>query len=107
MAKRGRTPGQGTFSGGRKRGVPNKKGRKEQEVVFRCSQELFEALSLAAVAVCEESVNLYARKFLESTHQEQLNQVREAHKEKRYERERIVAKMLELFRRFERESLDH
>ena len=48
----------------------------EHEVHFRCGDELFEALSLAAVAVCEESVNLYVRKFLESAHQEQLNQVR-------------------------------
>ena len=30
----------------------------EHEVYFRCGDELFEALSLAAVAACEESVNL-------------------------------------------------
>ena len=40
----------------------------EHEVYFRCGDELFEALSLAAVAACEESVNLYVRKFLESAH---------------------------------------
>ena len=51
----------------------------EHEVYFRCGDELFEALSLAAVAVCEESVNLYVRKFLESAHIEHINQVRAAH----------------------------
>ena len=52
----------------------------DHEVYFRCGDGLFEALSLAAVADCEESVNLYVRKFLESVHQEHINQVREAHK---------------------------
>lgn len=76
---RGRKPGQGKFAGGRPEGSPNKKGSMEHEVNFRCGDELFEALSLAAVAACEESVNLYVRKFLESTHQEHILQVREAH----------------------------
>ena len=77
---RGRKPGQGKFTGGRPEGSPNKKGSMEHEVYFRCGNKLFEALSLAAVADCEESVNLYVRKFLESVHQEHINQVREAHK---------------------------
>ena len=55
---RGRKPGQGKFTGGRPEGSPNKKGSMEHEVYFRCGDELFEALSLAAVAACEESVNL-------------------------------------------------
>ena len=65
---RGRKPGQGKFAGGRPEGSPNKKGSMGHEVYFRCGDELFEALSLAAIAVCEESVNLYVRKFLESAH---------------------------------------
>ena len=76
---RGRKPGQGNFTGGRPEGSPNKKGSMEHEVYLRCGDELFEALSLAAVAVCEESVNLYVRKFLESAHIEHINQVRAAH----------------------------
>ena len=76
---RGRKPGQGNFTGGRPEGSPNKKGSMEHKVYFRCGDELFEALSLAAVAVCEESVNLYVRKFLESAHIEHINQVRAAH----------------------------
>ena len=70
---RGRKPGQGNFTGGRPEGSPNKKGSMEHEVYFRCGDELFEALSLAAVAVCEESVNLYVRKFLESAHIEHIH----------------------------------
>jgi predicted HicB family RNase H-like nuclease len=65
---RGRKPGEGTFAGGRPKGSPNKKGSKKQEVYFRCGDELFEALSLAAVAECEQSINIYVRKFLKRTH---------------------------------------
>jgi hypothetical protein len=77
---RGRKPGQGTFAGGRKKGVPNKKGSKQYEVYFRCGEELFEALSLAAIEQCQEdSVNLYARRFLKESHKTYIQQVRDAH----------------------------
>jgi hypothetical protein len=77
---RGRKPGQGKFAGGRPKGSPNKKGSKGNEVYFRCGDKLFEALSLAAVAECEQSVNIYVRKFLARTHEEYIRQVQEAHK---------------------------
>ena len=73
---RGRKAGQGKFAGGRPKGSPNKNGSMEHEVYFRCGENLFEALSLAAITACEESVNLYVRKFLESAHVERINQVR-------------------------------
>ena len=84
---RGRKPGQGNFTGGRPEGSPNKKGSMDHEVYFRCGDELFEALSLAAVAAYKKSVNLYVRKFLESAHQAQINQVRVEAAAKKLERE--------------------
>lgn len=77
---RGRKPGQGKFTGGRPKGSPNKKGRKPNALGFRCDDDLYQALSLAAMKEAEgvdPSVNLYVRKFLRRTHEKYILQVRE------------------------------
>ena len=76
---RGRKPGQGKFTGGRPKGSPNKKGKKPNDVVFRCDDELYQALSLAAMEEAEgvdPSVNLYVREFVRRTHQQYILHVR-------------------------------
>ncbi len=65
---RGRIPGQGKWAGGRTPGSPNKKGRMEEEIIFRCDDELWEALNQAAVAAIYDSVHVYCRDFLRKHH---------------------------------------
>lgn len=96
---RGRKPGQGTFAGGRPEGSPNKKGSKKREVYFRCGDELYEALSLAAMDEAEgidPSVNLYVRDFLMRTHEKYIRQVQDM--KKMTLREQAVKEARKLFR---------